>query len=177
MEQNLGGTITIIITPLVTIAGFFFTYFLNKRNYKEEISKQKQNINLDKSADLPYKIQYVYDEITSNKSKSHAQKEKEQKLFKELMSLIFAYGSMDAIKIITNLQEFSYSEKEDNTDLIAYYILLLCQTKYDLTGIEVNPQFWYRMKLTDYKKTREKLNLSTNSIINKLELSKFLIIR
>ena len=58
--------------------------------------------------------------------------------FKELMSLIFAYGSKEAIMLMTNMQQ-----------LIPYSILLLCQMKYNLTGIKINPEYWFRMRLSD----------------------------
>jgi len=36
---------------------------LNKRNFKSEIDREKININLDKIADLPYKIQELMNTI------------------------------------------------------------------------------------------------------------------
>lgn len=75
--------------------------------------------------------------------------------FKELMSLIFAYGSKEAIMLMTNMQQLNYriadhSADADNMELIPYYILLLCQMKYNLTGIKINPEYWFRMRLSDY---------------------------
>ena len=50
--------------------------------------------------------------------------------FKELMSLIFAYGSKEAIMLMTNMQQLNYriadhSADADNMELIPYSILLL----------------------------------------------------
>ena len=97
---------------------------MNKRNFKSEIDREKININLDKIADLPY------------------------------MSLIFAYGSKEAIMLMTNMQQLNYriadhSADADNMELIPYSILLLCQMKYNLTGIKINPEYWFRMRLSD----------------------------
>ncbi len=168
MEQNFWG---IIIAPVVTIIGFIFTYFLNKRNYKEEITKQKQNINLDKSADLPYKIQTLLDTLLKNKDKNIEKNTEIFDSFQSLMAEIFAYGSSNAISITVNLYELTYAsggkEKKPN-DIIAYYILLLCQVKYDLTGIKINPQYWFRMRLTDYQKLKDNLNSANNKIVKEL---------
>lgn len=74
--------------------------------------------------------------------------------FKELMSLIFAYGSKEAIMLMTNMQQLNYriadhSADADNMELIPYSILLLCQMEYNLTGIKINPEYWFRMRLSD----------------------------
>ena len=72
--------------------------------------------------------------------------------FKELMSLIFAYGSKEAIMLMTNMQQLNYriaDHSADNMELIPYSILLLCQMKYNLTGIKINPEYWFRMRLSD----------------------------
>lgn len=55
MDESTTVILSACITAGVTILGFVVTYFLNKRNFKEEINRQKLNINLGKIADLPYK--------------------------------------------------------------------------------------------------------------------------
>lgn len=178
MTDNLITIISIGISSFVTIVGFFLTYFLNKNNFKNELKKQQKDINLDKLSDLPYKIQDVYNNCV-DESSSERQKLKNKKEFSELIALIFAYGSSDAIKLIANLQEMSYNKniKEQKVDLIVYYTILLCQIKYDLTGIEINPQFWFRMKLTDYNSIKNDLDKSTNRIVDKLDLEDFLRVK
>ena len=99
----------------------------------------------------------------------------------ELMTLVFAYGSQEAIVLIANMQELNYSlaNNPDSTyenKVIAYYILLLCQVKYDLTGIEINPEFWYLMRMKDYATTKHSFAKNSNEIVKKLGLSDFLII-
>lgn len=65
---NTAVILSACITAMVTIIGFVVTYFLNKRNFKEEINKQQVNIHLDKIAELPYKIQELMDIILDKKN-------------------------------------------------------------------------------------------------------------
>lgn len=176
MDENTAVIISACITAFVTISGFIVTYFLNKRNFKEEINKQKVNINLDKIADLPYKIQNLMDTMLDKKNDRAM-----VSAFKDLVSLIFAYGSKEAIKIVTSMQEMNYlvaanPESVDKNTVMVYYILLLCQVKYDLTGIEINPEYWYRMRLTDYTKMKDFLDQENNKIVKRLVLHEFLYI-
>ena len=73
---------------------------MNKRNFKSEIDREKININLDKIADLPYKIQELMNTILNQGANAKTISD-----FKELMSLIFAYGSKEAIMLMTNMQQ------------------------------------------------------------------------
>lgn len=179
MNQNIAIILSACITALVTIVGFVVTYFLNKRNFKEEVKKQKVNVNLEKMEDLPYKIQTILETMLEKKNDKEL-----LGIFKELMISIFAYGSKDAIALVSKMQEINYAfqQKDDGngsekSEIIAYYILLLCQIKYDLTGIEINPQYWYRMRLTDYSKMKPVLDNATNRIVKELDLSSFLQIK
>lgn len=183
MDSNAAVILSSCITALVTIIGFVVTYFLNRRNFREEVKKQKVNLNLEKMAELPFKIQALMETILDKQKSKKADADRELLAsFKELMTLLFAYGSKDAIVLVTNMQEMNYSlsanpDGVDKNELIAYYILLLCQVKYDLTEIEINPQFWYRMRLTDYAKMKQNLDAATNRIIKRLELSSFLKVK
>ena len=102
--------------------------------------------------------------------------------FKELMSLIFAYGSKEAIMLMTNMQQLNYriadhSADADNMELIPYSILLLCQMKYNLTGIKINPEYWFRMRLSDCSSMEKYLKKATNRIVEELTLDIFLKIK
>lgn len=193
MEENImatstnfltGENITIILSAcipaVVTIIGFIVTYFLNKRNFKEEVNKAKVSTTLEKISDLPYKILTLMD-IMLQKEKPKNHEQTNLKLFQELMSLTFAYASKEAIMLVTNMQETNYllssnPDKVNKNDIIAYYILLACQVKYDLTGIKINPEYWYRMRLTDYKTMKENLDKATNKIVRELQLEDFLLV-
>ena len=174
MNENIVVVLPACITATVTIIGFVVTYFLNKRNFKSEIDREKININLDKIADLPYKIQELMNTILNQGANTKSLSD-----FKELMSLIFAYGSKEAIIIMTNMQQLNYrladhSSDVDKSEVISYYILLLCQIKYDLTGIKINPDFWFRMRLNDYSTMEMELKKATNKIVEELKIDTFL---
>ena len=180
MNENLITVLSISIPALVTIGGFLVTYFLNKRNFKEELRKQKSNIQLDKISELPVMIQTVLKEFSDSGDVQKALSE-----FKILVVNIFAYGSIDAIALSADMQESTYQARgtDKSKDIktkykpIAYYILLLCQIKYDLTGIEVNPEYWYRINFTDYAKTKLEFKKINNDIVTRLNLQNFLFIQ
>lgn len=179
--ENIAVILAACIPAVVTIIGFVVTYFLNKRNFNEEVNKAKINATLEKISDLPYKILTLMD-TTLQKDKPQNHEQTNLKLFQEIMSLTFAYGSKEAITIVSSMQEANYllakePDKVDKNEMIAYYILLACQVKYDLTGIKINPEYWYRMRLTDYAEMKEKLDKAANKIVDKLQLEDFLLVK
>lgn len=178
--ENIAVILAACIPAVVTIIGFVVTYFLNKRNFKEEVKKAKVDATLEKISDLPYKVLTLMNSmLQKDKPRNHEQTN--LKLFQEVMSLTFAYGSKEAIMIVSGMQEANYLSKTDpekinKYDVIAYYVLLACQVKYDLTGIEINPEYWYRMKINDYKTIKENLDAATNRIVSELQLEDFLLV-
>ena len=61
LNSNLGQTvISTGIPALVTIIGFVVTYFAMRRNVREEVKKQKNNIALEKMATVPFDIMQLY---------------------------------------------------------------------------------------------------------------------
>ena len=179
--ENIAVILAACIPAVVTIIGFVVTYFLNKRNFKEEVNKAKVNATLEKISDLPYKILTLMDTMLQ-KDKHQDHEQASLKLFQELMGLTFAYGSKEAIILFSSMQETNYllktdPEKINKYDLMAYYVLLACQVKYDLTGIKINPEYWYRMRITDYKAIKENLDRATNKIVDELQLEDFLLVK
>ena len=179
--ENIAVILAACIPAVVTIIGFIVTYFLNKRNFKEEVNKAKVDATLEKISDLPYKILTLMDTMLQ-KNKTKGNEQANLRLIQEIMSLTFAYGSKDAITIVSSMQETNYllakePDKVDKNKMIAYYILLACQVKYDLTGIKINPEYWYRMRMTDYKAMKENLDNATNKIVDELQLEDFLLVK
>ena len=88
MEKTAEILLSSGIPAVVSIIGFFITYFLNKRNIKEEVNKLRMNVQLEKTADLPYRIQ----ELLKSLMETGANKANLARI-EELLAVIFAYGS------------------------------------------------------------------------------------
>jgi hypothetical protein len=100
-----------------------------------------------------------------------------------IMSVIFAAGSKEAVELMSYIREAIYEGLDDGKTistrlLIAAHILLAMQLKYDVTGIETSPKEWYAGKYTTQK--MEKTNFYNeakeinNNIVDKLRLESFL---
>lgn len=48
---------------------------------------------------------------------------------------------------------------------------MAAQIKFDVTGIYVNPEVWFRMRLTDYEKNRDEIKKANNQLVKELDLS------
>lgn len=166
-----------LLTAVITILGFIITYNGTTRTFKQEVQKEKVSLFLGKVESLPMQIQELMNDILDKQgTESYLQR------FKAIMAQLFAYGSKDAIKLTASMQELNYkiAETPDSVEknkLIAYYILLICQIKYDLTGIEISPQYWYRLRLKDYASMRQSLDKANNEIVDELGLQSFLRIQ
>jgi hypothetical protein len=88
--------------------------------------------------------------------------------------------SLYTIKILGAFQQNNYAMTQGNGDkqkAIAYFILLTCQIRYDLTGIEISPDSWYKIKINDYETNIEnkiKFINATNEIVEELNLKEFM---
>lgn len=167
--------LSIIIPSLVSIFGFLVTIYLNKRNLSNEINKKKIDVSINSLSDIPYKCIDCLDLTKSEKERVNT--------FKEIASKTFAYGSKDAIKILSESQQEIYKRKDnllnekENFSNMIFFILLACQIKADLTGVKVSPDFYLKIKLNDYEKHEEKFREINNQIVNSLKLNEFLIIK
>lgn len=170
-EELLGVLITSGVTSIISIIGFIVTYKSMKRNFKEELEKEKASIHIEKMSSIPYEILKLMDNMTKT-----AGKENYLKVFVSLMDTIYAYGSKDAIKIAATMQKENYSlqntGKFNKYRAISLYILLATQIKSDVTGIRVSPELWLEMKITDYTKNRDEFKRANNAIVEELKLEK-----
>jgi len=174
MSQELVITIlTILIPASVTIGGLAINYMLTKRNFHEEVSKYKVNIRLEKTAELPHEIQLLIDDITRKTSRNNQKINQTDVLkYQKILSAIFSYCSKEAIALAADMQNYFVSDSSQNADkTVPYLVLLLCQIKFDITGIEINPDFWYKMRLSDYKDLKDKYATINNEIVDKLGLN------
>lgn len=193
---------TILIPAFITLLGFVITYFSLQKSFKDEIKKQKSNIALDKMSTIPYETLDLYETIITpirvkkqinaiegkgNISKSdrvRIQKmkaemaEAEDSLYDKMSYLhntIYAYGSRDAIKIVSTMQKDNYKlgenpSQEEKYIITVYMILLASQVKKDVTNIVINPRQWLEMKITDYEANREIFDRLVNRAVDELEL-------
>lgn len=164
------------LSPIVTIIGLVVTYVLTTKNIKKEVEHKKINIALDELVLVPRELLNFFDSMSSRTVAQ--QKDKNLEVYKELLVKIFIYGGQESIKIAASMQEYNYlhngKENFDPNKIMAYYILLICQIKYDLTGIKINPEYWYKIKLTDYETMKTGLKNATNEIVKDLDLDNFL---
>ncbi len=196
--------LTILIPALVTLIGFVVTYFSLRKSFKDEIRKQKSNIALEKMSTVPFetldlyeimmapiKIQNQINAINKNGQLSNCDLKNIEQLNRKnvetqqlmldkmtkLLNTIYAYGSENAIKIVSSMQKINYNLNENSTDeerwaIIAHMVLLASQVKKDVTNIIVNPQKWFEMKITDYETNRKVIDPIVNKVIEELGLSK-----
>lgn len=159
-----------IASPVVTIVGLIFAYLQIKKQIIAETIKQKQQVALEKMAELPYKLQSFYKEV-SDIEKPQAER---TKMVTALMETIFAYGSADAIKIAATLQQLSYQKQVEKNPMeyMAVYILLAAQIKYDVMGVLVKPSAWFKLKLTDYYTVENQLAEINKDFVIRLNLNK-----
>ena len=54
---------------------------------------------------------------------------------------------------------------------VCFYILLVTQLKYDVTGKTVSPYYWYRMKITDYEQNKFNFIDENNNIVKEMNLN------
>lgn len=182
MRENIIEWMKIILPAVVTVIGFIVNYFLTRNSIRREVEKKKSNIALEELSKVPLEVMQILDEILDNKNQTNYKIKETLNRFKGLMAKIFAYGTKDSIKIVSNMQEYNYKLQDKITQkadykVIAYYILLACQVKYDLTGVEVNPEYWYKMRLTDYQEKRNEINYANNDIVKSLDLNENLLIK
>lgn len=176
MMQWLG----IIVPSFVSILGFLISFKTLKSSFQAEITKQKNVLQMDKMADIPFAVFDLMDYILGKQGKP-TQKEQLER-FAKIMNITYAYGSLEAVKIIAALQSNNYKlSKGDDEELrwktFALYILLASQVKYDLTNVIISPHYWFRMKINDYTQTKETIKTACNSAIKELDLSRQFIIK
>ena len=181
--DNIAVILAACIPAVVSIIGFIVTYFLNKRNFHEEVNKAKVDATLKKISDLPYKVLTTLDYMRKNQNEENY-KQISSKMYGELVSMIFSYGSKDAIKIVSSMQETRNllsndldQVKKNQTANTAYFVLLACQIKFDLTGIKICPEYWYKTRLRDYNEKKDELSRVTNRIVHELQLDDFLQVK
>jgi hypothetical protein len=159
--------ISAMIPALISIIGFIATNRSVKRDFKNEILKQRNEIALNKMATMPMRIL----ELLGTIIETGGQNEELAKEFDGFMNEVYAYGSENAIALISKIQKDNMFFGDNVADRNLYE-LLATQIKYDVTGIIVSPEKWYEMRMNDYEINREKMRLANNNVVKMFELNK-----
>lgn len=176
--------LTIIIPAGVTVFGLLLNNRSMKKSFANELEKQRIQMNLEKMVTVPEEVLKLWEKLRKNPQSGI------DRDFEKLYNKIFAYGSKSAVDIIADMQQSIYmgeqkfKDKDVNNEertqwnlkILAHLVLLVVQTKYDTTGILINPSSWYKLRITDYEETQSKFNPLSNEIVKNIGLkSDFLI--
>ena len=175
-----GAIITAVLTSIISIIGFVLTNKNMSKNLKNELKKEKTTLHIQKMSEMPYDILSLMDKMTKNSSSSSSSGEVLEEFLEEfgkIMNTVCAYGSKDAIKIASIMQSENYrmaNEKKENQNkyrILCFYSLLVTQIKYDVTNIVNSPELWFKLKINDYYKMRDKMIEENNKIVDELDLN------
>lgn len=177
MIEFIKNHIDTLITVSVTIVGFVVTFLMSQKKFRDEIIQSKVMSNADNIRSLPYDICQLMNKF-SNKSGAKPLPANE---YVELLSKVLAYGSRAAISIAVHLQEMVYANNAQADthslyEMLACYSLLITQIKYDLTAETISPECWFKLKLTDYSKSRSEIVKASNYLVKELDLRKDFLI-
>lgn len=160
-----------IVTIVITIIGFVVTYLMTKKNFKDEVKKNKIALASEQIESLPYDICQLMDAMIKGTSKDVLEK------YGSILSKVLAYGSSQAVNIAIKMQRMSYessttSSLDERLPILAAYSLLITQLKYDLTSEIISPESWFKLRMNDYDKNiQPKMKKAINDLINELHLN------
>lgn len=181
-EEIIKTVISVTVPAIISIIGFIITYITLSRSYKHELSKQKNDIHIEKMSTIPYEVLTFLEEIFNFTSVEELERSEEVlNKFKNILNTIYAYGSADAIKLASIMQRenFKNAKNSENTNqykIMALYTLLATQIKYDVTNIAISPDLWYQMKVTDYDTGKNDIRIENNKLVNDLKLNNSFLI-
>lgn len=177
MSDDLkGAIITAVLTSIISVIGFVLTNKNMSKNLKNELKKEKTTLHIQKMSEMPYDILSLMDKMVKSSSSGEALGEFLEE-FGKIMNTVCAYGSKDAIKIASVMQSENYkmaNEKKENKNkyrILCFYSLLVTQIKYDVTNIVNSPELWFKLKINDYYKMRDKMIEENNKIVDELDLN------
>lgn len=182
-NSSLSFWISLAISTIISITGFIITIATMKKSFKNELQKSRDSIALEKMTEMPFIVLELLDKMIKHSGSTQNRGVDE---YQKMMNTILSYGSEYAITIISEIQKESYSLKNSsNTSgnpsdfhrLIALYILLATQIKYDVTGIAISPDLWFQTRITDYANSRDVFKAVNNKVVEELKLNKLFIIQ
>lgn len=175
--MQLKDWLSILIPAGVTIVGLIVNYFATKSNIKNEITKQQGSIKLEQLLQCLEDYQETYRAIMTSSKLPEKEKEiiinKQALAFQKIMDYVYLYGSEDACKIISSWQQYNYVDSKTSTNKVipvCYANLLSSQICLDVTGNCNKPSYYYKMRLTDYNTSKERIKNTHNDIVKALKL-------
>ncbi|WP_238841990.1 hypothetical protein [Streptococcus mutans] len=77
MSENLISTlISVVATSIVSIVGFIITNLSLKRNFKNELEKNRDTVALEKMATIPYEVLSLFDDMMDTNSQGKVKQKK-----------------------------------------------------------------------------------------------------
>ena len=180
MSENLISTlISVVATSIVSIVGFIITNLSLKRNFKNELEKNRDTVALEKMATIPYEVLSLFDDMMDTNSQGKVKQKKQEenlKNFKKLMNIIYSYGTKDAIKILALMQKENYEAavsqvKQNEYRMMSVFVLLATQIKYDVTSVVVSPKYWFEMSLNHFSAKEKEFAKANTQLIDELKLN------
>lgn len=123
MSDDLkGAIITALVTGIISIIGFVITNHSMKKNFENELKRQRDNIALEKMATMPYEVLQLMDKMMElenidNDNQKQVTLDMNLKRFKEIMNTIYSYGSERAIEIVSLMQKENYAANGNMSDV------------------------------------------------------------
>ena len=170
-----------LISILITIVGLLITSRNIKRNFKNEIVKTKQEVSISEMQSIPYDLFTLMGEMSEETKKgSEKYSKKNFQAYKSIMAKILCYGSCDAINIATHTQRNAYKTFPESIQwtVLILYSLLIVQIKFDLTGIVISPESYFKIKISDYEtKMKNDVRNEINRLVGLLNLNKDFLVK
>lgn len=176
--------LSIIVPSIVTVLGFFISNRISKKEFNQHIQEIKFEKQLANMYELPKDVFTFIDMIGMLYVPPHKAPEGFDELKDKIYTTVICSGSEDAMKIMVHIRETLSAGIDDGIEipasrLIAGYVLLAMQIKYDVTGIENSPLTWYSGRFTSQKMLEagpfyEASIIDINNIVNQLNLKSFL---
>lgn len=179
MNETLSLALSVGIPAIISIIGFAVTIFTLKKNFQNELMKQKATVQLERMVEMPYEILNLLNEVIRSGKTVLSQEDQENLTQKMnvMFSTIYAYGSSKAIHILAAMQNENYKntvnpQGKNAYRIMAFYILLTVQVRFDITGEVVSPEEWFKLRMNDFDQIRDQITLANNCLVDELGLCK-----
>ena len=108
-DELKGAIITAIVTGIISIIGFVVTYNSMKKNFKNELEKEKTSVHIEKMSTMPYFILELLEKMNKSQGQGDILND-----FISLMNTVYAYGSEKAILIMKKRKRSSLKNIEQS---------------------------------------------------------------